>query len=166
MTKSEIRDLKLQRQQKRRLSKGLLPTNTTTVVAAPHPPAAAEAPAASAPPPHDLANLLVEVERPEDVDNHAFVQQFRRHLEKQDREGILDFAIACNVLRLRESEIKALKVKDQPRSGQKLDAINGERLELLQAIGQIFFLDGCVQPIVLNNRVLGKALFLVCPQTF
>ena len=66
-----------------------------------------------APLPADLATLLVQVERPDDAaDESRTVGRFRKHLESQDREAVLDFAIACNVLRLKEADIKALMMKD------------------------------------------------------
>ena len=71
------------------------------------------------PPPHppaDLATLLVQVERPEDAaegeGRTSVVGRFRKHLESRDREAVLDFAIACNILRLKEADIKALMLKD------------------------------------------------------
>ena len=56
---------------------------------------------------------MVQIECPEDAaDDTRHLGQFRKHLETQQREAVLDFAIACNILRLKEAEVKALMLKD------------------------------------------------------
>jgi len=112
------------------------------------------------PPPADLATLLVQVERPEDAaegeGRTSVVGRFRKHLESQDREAVLDFAIACNILRLKEADIKALMLKDP--SNERIVAEAEEMLELLMTVGQVFILDGCVAPVDLEDRSLKGSL--------
>jgi len=170
VTKSQLRLLKEKRQQVRQTDKNeddkqpvapqrnnRLSRRMSTVSAVSSSPATLStnsvcAPS-SVPPPRDLATLLVQIESPEDAaDDSRHLGQFRKHLEGQQREAVLDFAIACNILRLKEAEVKALMLKDP--TNKRIMAVADEMLELLMAVGQVFIVEGCIEPLELENTVL------------
>ena len=106
-------------------------------------------------PPKDLNSLLVEIRVPEDIDTSPWAKQFREYLSNQpEREAMLDFVLVCNVLRIKESEVKQLS------RGMKwrLTELNKDRRDLLQMIGVSFFSENCDSPIPLSNQVLHNEL--------
>ena len=108
-------------------------------------------------PPRDLNSLLVEIRIPEDIERSPWAKLFREHLanlNQPEKEAMLDFAIVCNVLRTKETEVKQLS------RGMKwrLVDLNKERRDLLNIIGSSFFTENCQSPIALSNQVLREEL--------
>lgn len=131
MTKSEIRSQK-ERQRKIRGDKEVPKTTSDHV-------------SAHSSPPNDLANLLAGIKEPSDIEKNHWASKFRCHLERVNLESVLDFVIACNVLKLQEL-----------RQHQNNEVNYKEKFELLTAIEQIFLSDQSAQPIELNNDILRK----------
>ena len=62
-------------------------------------------------PPKDLNSLLVEIRVPEDIETSPWAKQFREYLStlnQPEKEAMFDFVLVCNVLRIKESEVKQL----------------------------------------------------------
>ena len=108
-------------------------------------------------PPKDLNSLLVEIRVPEDIETSPWAKQFREYLStlnQPEKEAMFDFVLVCNVLRIKESEVKQLS------RGMKwrLTELNKDRRELLQMVGVSFFGQNCDTPIPLSNQVLHNEL--------
>ena len=63
----------------------------------------------SSQPPKDLNSLLVEIRVPEDIETSPWAKSFREYLSslnQPEKEAMFDFVLVCNVLRVKESEVK------------------------------------------------------------
>jgi len=67
---------------------------------------------------------------------------------------MFDFVLVCNVLRVKESEVKQVTRSMKWR----LTELNKDRRDLLCMIGQSFFSEGCDTPIPLTNKILREEL--------
>jgi len=108
-------------------------------------------------PPRDLNTLLIEIRVPEDIDQSPWAKQFREHLtslNQPEKEAMFDFVLVCNVLRVKESEVKQVTRSMKWR----LTELNKDRRDLLCMIGQSFFSEGCDTPIPLTNKILREEL--------
>ena len=107
----------------------------------------------------DLASVLVEIENPEDIEKCPLANTFRDYLSKTDEEGLLDFAIVCNILRNKESDVKTLRnktvdIKEVVYIPSKDAVLNKDRRDLIMMLGDTFFNEECIIPIDLNNHEL------------
>ena len=75
-------------------------------------------------------------------------------------EAMFDFVLVCNVLRVKESEVKQVARSMKWR----LTELNKDRRELLNMIGQSFFSEGCDTPIPLTNQILREELSIKLSQ--
>ena len=53
--------------------------------------------------------MLIEIRVPDDIDRSPWAKQFREHLtslNQPQKEAMFDFVLVCNVLRVKESEVK------------------------------------------------------------
>ena len=73
---------------------------------------------------------------------------------------MFDFVLVCNVLRVKESEVKQVSKSMKWR----LTELNKDRRELLNMIGQSFFSEGCDTPIPLTNQILREELSIKLSQ--
>ena len=111
----------------------------------------------SSQPPKDLNSLLVEIRVPEDIETSPWAKSFREYLSslnQPEKEAMFDFVLVCNVLRVKESEVKQLS------RGMKwrLTELNKDRRDLLNMVGVSFFSENCDTPIPLTNQNLHAEL--------
>ena len=107
-------------------------------------------------PPRDLNSLLIEIRVPEDIEKSAWAKVFRYHLatHQPEKEVVFDFVIVCNVLKIKETEVKQIARGMKWRQEQ----LNKDRRDLLQMIGTSFFSSNCDTPIALDNQVLREEI--------
>merc|ERR1712020_791207 len=109
-------------------------------------------------PPSNLASVLVEIQNPDDIETCVLAKSFRDYLIQTDEEELLDFVILCNVLRNKESDVKALRQKTEDVQVMYIpnkDAVlNKDRRDLIEMLGDTFFNEDCIIPIQLNNHEL------------
>ena len=85
--------------------------------------------------------MLIEIRVPDDIDRSPWAKQFREHLtslNQPEKEAMFDFVLVCNVLRVKESEVKQVSKSMKWR----LTELNKDRRDLLCMIGQSFFSEG------------------------
>ena len=104
-----------------------------------------------------MNSLLAEVRVPDDLEKSHWITQFREHLSKlnqPEKDAMLDFVVACNILRNKEFEIKQIS----RGMAWRQDQLNKDRREILSTIGETFFCENAACPIPLSNQILREDL--------
>ena len=96
-------------------------------------------------PPKDVRLLFCDLENPSDFTQNPWAQPFREHLRSKQMEHILNFVIQAEIL-------------EKLVTARVITSHSDQLVELLKSIYEEHFMENCVEPVILSNRLLKKEI--------